>query len=360
MREGAVDYITKPLNFDEMHVVLQRALRTGNGARGKRPRGPMMLIGDSPVMQKLRSAIEMVADSSASVLIQGESGTGKEVVARAIHARSARADKPFVSCSCGAFAETLLMSELFGHERGAFTGAYELKKGLFEQADGGTLLLDEIAETSPQCQTALLRALATREVARVGHKESVPVDFRLLSATNKNLYDEVCSGRFREDLYYRINVVIINVPALRERAEDIPVLAEHFLRRFRGEQNKPIEAVSPEAMDVLLASKWPGNVRQLESAIEHAVLMCTASRIRPGDLPAQVSGGSATPASLPPSLDVLPIKAAIDVFQKHYLGQVLEKTDGNVSEAAKLAQIARQSFYEMMRRLGLEPSSYRA
>ena len=365
IKAGAVDYITKPFKLEDMAMVLQRALRNGKG-KAKR-KHPAVLVGHSPAMQQLRASIEKVADSPSTVLIQGESGTGKELAARVLHAQSSRSDKPFISCSCAAFTDSLLMNELFGHVRGSYTGANEDKPGLIEMADGGTLFLDEIGETSQQFQLALLRVLAEREVQRVGDPTPIPVDFRLLTATNKNLYEEISSGRFREDLYYRLNVVNVHMPSLKERREDIPLLAEHFLRVFAEERQKEMQGFSPAAIDALQNYDWPGNVRQLESSIERAVLMCATDTLRRDDLPPEILAAQIGPEPVnvtttqetPDLGDSEPLKNARQAFEKSYIETLLTSVAGNVSRAAEIAGVARPHFHEIMRRHQIEAQQFR-
>src|SRR5262252_2424856 len=284
MRAGAAEYLTKPINFDELLVVVDKVmehLELKRETRQLRARvrdrvAPSNIIGSSPPMQRVFEITDQVAPSKATVLIAGESGTGKELVANAIHARSPRANGPFVKLHCAALAETLLESELFGHERGAFTGAVARKDGRFSIADGGTLFLDEIGEISPSVQVKLLRFLQEREFERVGGNETITVDVRVIAATNRDLRQMVAEGKFREDLYYRLNVVTIDVPPLRARRSDVPLLATHFLKRFAEENGKRIEGFTDEALERLTRYAWPGNVRELENAIERAVIVSRA------------------------------------------------------------------------------------
>jgi transcriptional regulator with GAF, ATPase, and Fis domain len=296
------------------------------------------LIGKDPKMQIVYKLIEDVAPSDATVLIQGESGTGKELVARAIHAHSPRTAGPFVVINCSAYPATLLESELFGHEKGAFTGALRQKAGRFEQAHGGTVFLDEIGEIPPPAQIKLLRVLQTRKFERLGGEQTLPVDVRILAATNKDLLSEVKRGAFREDLFYRLNVIPIMLPPLRDRKNDIPRLALHFLRLFMAERHKEILEFSSEAMRLLLDYSWPGNVRELENTVEHAAVLAKGSQVEAWDLPAALR------LSSPP-----PSKALMDQEMRLLL-EILEECGWNKKMAAKRLGISRSTIYSMMRR----------
>ena len=294
------------------------------------------MIGRSPVMQQLLNEIAMVAPSDATVLIHGDSGTGKELVARALHASSARCNKPLVTLNCAALNESLLESELFGHEKGAFTGADKRREGRFVEADGGTLFLDEIGDISPLMQVRLLRAIQEREVQRVGSNQTLAVDVRLIAATHRDLAQEVNAGRFRQDLYYRLNVVTIEMPALRQRREDIPLLAEHFLQHFAQRNRKAVKGFTPQAMDLLIHYDWPGNIRELENAIERAVVLLTGEYISERELPMAIA---ATPIKAESSLEIQPL---VDV-EKEVILAALEKTGGNKTEAARQLGITRKT-----------------
>jgi len=293
MRVGAFDYATKPFEPSELLHRVQNALERHRLRREvhhlrmqiREDRGFGTIIGTSLSIQRLAGMVSRVAAAAATILIEDESGTGKELVARAIHAESARASQPFVGINCAALPETLLESELFGHVRGAFTGAVAAKKGLFEEAGQGTLFLDEIGDTPPPIQVKLLRVLQEQEIRRVGSTSPIRIDARLLAATNRRLEELVRDGRFREDLYYRLNVVALRISPLRERREDIPLLAAHFLTRAAKRHGRAVPALSPEAMTLFLEHQWPGNVRELENAIERAVLLAETDTILPGDLP---------------------------------------------------------------------------
>ncbi|MDX2225676.1 MAG: sigma-54 dependent transcriptional regulator, partial [Verrucomicrobiae bacterium] len=293
MKRGAYDYLTKPIDIDRLEILIARALRGRSmetEVRTLRKQvdkkfGIENILGNSPRMKEIFEVIEQVAPSRATVLIEGESGTGKELIAQAIHTLSPRRNSPFVAVHCAALPATLLESELFGHEKGAFTGANEKRIGRFEYADNGTIFLDEIAEIEPQIQTKLLRVLQERSFQRLGSNKTVSVDVRIVAASNKSLEKMVAEGKFREDLYFRLNVVRIELPPLRERVEDIPILANAFLREFSTENGKRITEFSPEAVNLLQTHSWRGNVRELRSAIEHAVVLARGEKITPKDFP---------------------------------------------------------------------------
>lgn len=293
-------------------------------------------------MQHLLSEIALVAPSEATVLIHGDSGTGKELVARAIHASSARSEKPLVTLNCAALNESLLESELFGHEKGAFTGADKRREGRFVEADGGTLFLDEIGDISPMMQVRLLRAIQEREVQRVGSNQTISVDVRLIAATHRDLAAEVNAGRFRQDLYYRLNVVAIEVPSLRQRREDIPLLAGHFLQRFAERNRKAVKGFTPQAMDLLIHYDWPGNIRELENAVERAVVLLTGN-ISERELPLAIAS---TPIPLVQSQDIQPL---VEV-EKEVILAALEKTGGNKTEAARQLGITRKTLLAKLSR----------
>jgi two-component system response regulator HydG len=305
------------------------------------------MVGKDPKMQVIYKLIEDVAPTDATVLIQGESGTGKELVARAIHQHSPRREKPFVVINCSAYPSTLLESELFGHEKGAFTGASRRRAGRFEQANGGTVFLDEIGEISQTAQIKLLRVLQSQKFERIGGEQTLAVDVRILAATNKNLLDQVKAGQFREDLFYRLNVIPIQVPPLRERQNDIPLLAKHFLRRFAERQKKDIREFSSEAMRIILNYRWPGNVREIENTIEHAVVLAKASVVEAVDLPPLLAGSGAQ-ASAAPGKTITETEARL-------LREVLEECNWNKTEAALRLGISRSTLYEKIRKYQLSP-----
>jgi DNA-binding NtrC family response regulator len=319
------------------------------------------LIGNSARMQAVYRLALGVAPTSSTVLLLGESGTGKELTARAIHQHSPRSERPFVALNCSAIPVDLVESELFGHVRGAFTGATATRAGLFEAADGGTLFLDEVGDLPPLAQVKLLRALQEGEVKRVGSNDTKTVDVRVIAATNVDLKSRIASGKFREDLYYRLNVVAIALPRLRDRPEDIPLLAQHFVAKYAERANRPVRGISSAALDVLLAQAWPGNVRELENAIEHAVVFCTGETIAPENLPPSLDANgtpSTRGASIYPNAHAeLPFRdakaRALASFEQAYFRAVLERADGNVSEAARKAGLDRSNFRRAARRAGV-------
>ena len=342
MRAGASDYLTKPINFDELLVVLDKAFEHQTlrretrqlRARVRDRLAPDNIIGNSPPMQRVFEVVDQVAPSRASVLITGESGTGKELVANAIHQRSPRSAGPFVKLHCAALAESLLESELFGHEKGAFTGAIARKDGRFTLADGGTLFLDEIGDISPAIQVKLLRFLQEHEFERVGGTQTLRVDVRVIAATNRNLTDEIAKGRFREDLFYRLNVIAIETPPLRDRRSDIPILATFFLDRYAKENGKQIEGFAPATLDKLMTYDWPGNVRELENAIERAVVLSTGTLVETRALPPNVRP-SAKSTDFPP----VPGSLLSDV-ERYAITRTLEATGGSTSRAAEILGIS--------------------
>lgn len=310
------------------------------------------IVGKDPTMQTVFKLIEDIAPTDATVLIQGESGTGKELVARAIHQQSLRGAGPFVVINCSAYPATLLESELFGHEKGAFTGANRLKPGRFEQADGGTVFLDEIGEVPPSAQIRLLRVLQTQEFERLGGTKTLQVNVRILAATNRDLIEEVKQGRFREDLFYRLNVIPIRLPSLAERQNDIPLLARHFLRRFSAAHSKPVRTVAPEAMRRLLEHPWPGNVRELENSIEHAVVLAKNDQIEPRDLPRPLQ------LKVQPNAAVTSSPTLLDQ-ERNVLEQALEQSNWNKKEAAKRLGISRSTLYAKLSRHRIQPAKSR-
>jgi two-component system response regulator AtoC len=352
MREGAYDYIEKPFCPERAELLIEKlvehqelvkenlSLQQKLGERYKFEN----IIAKSPKMQRVIEMIKVVAKSNATVLITGESGTGKELVARAIHSQSHRQSKPFIAVSCAALPESLLESELFGHEKGSFTGAYAQKKGKFEIADRGTLFLDEVGEMSTNIQVHLLRVLEEKEFTRVGGNEPIKVDVRVISATNEDLKQAIVNGQFREDLYYRLNVVTIELPPLRERRDEIPLLAEHFLKKFTTENQKAINGFSPEATDFLLKYDWPGNVRELENAVERAVILAKNSYIEVADLPHEnlFRTGSTLWGQM------------LKGVEKSHIMNILAQTGGNYSQAARILGISRMTLYNKTRAYGLD------
>jgi DNA-binding NtrC family response regulator len=355
IKAGAYDYVPKPFKLDEVRIVVQRALERKRLLQENRRfrqelRGKYRLenvVGSIGPMLEIFKTVARVAPTKSTVLIQGESGTGKELIARTIHYNSDRAQDPFVAVDCGALPETLLESELFGHERGAFTGATALKRGLFEVARGGTCFLDEIGDVPPAVQSRLLRVLQEHEVKRVGGTESIKVDVRMIAATNKHLESLVKAHTFREDLFYRLSVVTLTIPPLRERVDDIPLLAEFFLRKFARETGKPVERIAPEAMALLAGYPWPGNVRELEHAIERAVILTQNPIVLAEDLPPELQAPlGAGPAAEAP---VLPLR---EVERRHLLF-ALERAGGNRKRAAGWLGITRRTLYRMAARHGI-------
>ncbi|CAN5871345.1 sigma 54-interacting transcriptional regulator [soil metagenome] len=342
MRAGASDYLTKPINFDELLVVVDKVLEQQSlrrEARQLRARvrdrvAPNNIVGNSPPMQRVFEIVDQVAPSRATVLISGESGTGKELVANALHQHSPRAKGPFIKLHCAALAESLLESELFGHEKGSFTGAAARKDGRFSLADGGTLFLDEIGEISPSIQVKLLRFLQEHEFERVGGTQTIRVDVRVIAATNKNLVEEVARGRFREDLFYRLNVVALETPPLRDRRSDVPTLARFFLDRYAKENEKTIEGFAPDTMDLLVSYNWPGNVRELENAIERAVVLTTGTLIEVRSLPPNVR-----PVVTPTGMPLVP-GATLGSIERYAILETLKSTGGSTSRAAEILGIS--------------------
>ena len=352
LKRGAWDYITKPVDPDELSHLVAKAIdhrqarqevdRLRESLQEAFP--PNGIIGRSNAMKRVTEFVEMVAPTDATVLITGESGTGKEVVARAIHAAGRRRHMPMVTIHCGALTDTLLETELFGHERGAFTGAQQRKKGKFEVADGGTVFLDEIADISLRMQTDLLRVLQEKEVVRVGGNHPIKVDFRCIAATNKELMSLVKAGTFRPDLYYRLHVLCIDLPPLRERRDDIPLLADHFIRKHCTQVNRAeVPRLSAEAIDLLSSYDWPGNVRELENAIERALVVSRGSELRPADfsfqLAAAATGGTGR---------------TLDEVERAHIERVWRESEGNHSRAARVLAIDRTTLYNKLKRYGLK------
>lgn len=359
LKNGAYDYLTKPLDFDELRLAMERAmdhkelreenrlLRETLGSHFDRRH----IIGQSRAMVRILETVAQVAPSEATVLITGESGTGKEMIAGAIHFNSPRKDGPFVKINCAAITETLLESELFGHEKGAFTGAYRQKEGRFRQAHGGSLFLDEISEMSLAMQVRLLRVLQEREITRVGGEEVIKVDVRIIAATNKDLAQEIEAGRFREDLYYRLNVVALEMPPLRERREDIPLLAQHFLEALSRDNRKNIKGFTPQAMDRLIRYDWPGNVREVMNAVERGVVLSRSEYLdeqvlslipRDESLSREVLSRHGVNADMP-----------LDEVEKASILKTLESAGGNKSEAARRLGITRRTLHKRLKLYGV-------
>jgi two-component system response regulator HydG len=349
IKQGAHDYLTKPLDFDRLRETLEVAMGHRRQSEAPSVSGEPFgeddrIIGASESMQNLWDMILHVAPTEATVLITGESGTGKELIASALHYKSHRAEGPFIKVNCAALTESLLESELFGHEKGAFTGAERRREGRFVQAEGGTLFLDEIGETSPAMQAKLLRVLQEHELQRVGGQETLSVDVRILTATNRNLEQEVEQGNFREDLFYRLNVVVLDVPALRERKGDIPLLSEYFFKSFAEKNNRQVAGITPECMDVLGRYPWPGNVRELENAIERGVILMRGEYLDIGGLPLTIQRWADKNA---PEETAEP--ATLKEAEKALILKTLEETGGNRSEAARRLQITRKTLLNKLK-----------
>jgi two-component system response regulator HydG len=378
VRSGAYDYLTKP--FDDIEIVGRSVAKAAErkslfdrnreleGQLREREGGaPEGLVGSSAPMREVVRMIEAVAYSATTVLVTGESGTGKELVARALHARSPRKNHPFVALNCGALTETLLESELFGHVKGAFTGAQRDQRGLFDAADGGTIFLDEIGDIPMATQVRLLRVLQEGEIKRVGSAESIRVDVRVIAATHRDLPRLVKAGKFREDLFYRLNVINVPLPPLRERVEDVPLLAHHFLRRYADRLGKKVRTLTPEAVELLCGYRWPGNVRELENAIERAVVLCRSDALTPVDLPPSVTGRTAplvrevaagADESSWLALSYAAAKEqALRRFEKGYVDALMRACDNNISAAARKAGMDRSNFKRVLRkyRTDVEP-----
>jgi len=344
IKMGAHDYLTKPLDFDRLRQTLEVATKHTRQGKEDVPEKFLAgegrnIIGNSAPMLELWNMILQVAPTEANVLITGESGTGKELVASAMHEKSLRADGPLIKVNCAALAENLLESELFGHEKGAFTGADRRREGRFVQASGGTLFLDEIGETTPAMQAKLLRVLQEQELQRVGGQETIRVDVRIIAATNKDLEQEVAAGKFREDLYYRLNVVVLDMPPLRKRHGDVPLLAEHFLQRFSLKNKRQVAGITPECMDLLIRYPWPGNVRELENSIERGVILMRGEYLDVGILPLAVQRWGNEHVSSGEIDEPTTLKDA----ERALIIKTLEETGGNRSEAARRLQITRKT-----------------
>jgi DNA-binding NtrC family response regulator len=352
MKAGAYDYLVKPFDPEELSIMMQKIVSQQTLVRENTVLRQALkqeyrfrdLLSKSPAMQAVFELAKTAARSSSTILVLGESGTGKEVLSRAIHAESPRAEAPFVAVSCAALTETLLESELFGHEKGSFTGATARRKGKFEAAHGGTLFLDEVGDIGPKLQLDLLRVLEERKLQRVGGNETIDVDVRIIAATNRDLRKAALEGKFREDLFYRLNVIPVVVPPLRQRREDIPLLVEHFVERLAVEMKKRIDGVSAEAMSALVDHDWPGNVRELRNVLERGAVVAAGPVIQLADL------------GLPPKADAPPrpgTLASLEEVEKRHVAAVLAHTGGNVSQSARILGIDRVTLYNKMRKYGI-------
>ncbi len=361
LKKGAYDYLTKPLDFDEVRLTMERAMDHSQLKEENRVLRETLgthfdqrnIIGRSRAMMKLLETVAQVAPTEATVLITGESGSGKELIAGALHFNSSRKEGAFIKINCAAVTETLLESELFGHEKGAFTGAHRRKDGRVLLADGGSLFLDEVSEMSLGMQVKLLRVLQEREISRVGGEEVIKVDVRVIAATNRDLIQDMEEGRFREDLYYRLNVLTLHVPPLREREEDIPLLAQHFLGMFAEKNHKKIRNITPQAMDRMLKYGWPGNVRELMNAIERAVVLARSEYLDEEDLPPvvkdeELKSQDVTPKSVPGS-------PSLDEVEKATILKTLEASRGNKSETARRLGITRKTLHKKLKKYGAMP-----
>ncbi len=363
MRAGAYDYILKPFDLEEMKVIAGKALAMGKLLRRSRYLQEELeakyefqdIVGKSPRIQEVFKLVRQVAPTKSTVLISGESGTGKELIARAIHFHSPRQKEPLIVVNCAALPENLLESELFGHVKGAFTGAHRDRRGRFELADGGTIFLDEVGAMSLNLQAKLLRVLQEKEFERVGGAGFVPIDVRIIAATNQDLKKATEEKTFREDLYYRLNVIPIRLPPLRERKDDIPLLAYHFLHRYNRELGKNIKEIAPEALELMLNYDWPGNIRELENALERAIVLGTEGRLSADILPLPLAEGLALKKSGPNLSYQEAKKEILQSFEKSFFSKILKETRGNVSQAARLARLDRKNLYQKMKELNLNP-----
>jgi DNA-binding NtrC family response regulator len=361
MRSGAFDYLQKPFTNEEARQHVDRALQHFQLQQENRnlrdqlvhSYGMSSIVGTSKAMQEVFRVVERVANSSATILITGESGTGKELIARALHTQSGRSTGPFVAINCGAIPSELLESELFGYEKGAFTGAHSSKKGLVEQADGGTLFLDEISELLPRLQVKLLRVLQERELQRVGGEGAIKVDVRVIAATNADLTERIRAGDFRADLFYRLNVVSVRIPPLRERVDDILPLAHHLLRKH--DPSGRVRGFDAVTVQILRRYQWPGNVRELENAIERATLLAKGEEVTTADLPRELHAGIDLERTPPIGKS---LSAARDDFERYFILECLRRHNGNVSRAAREAGLHRQNFYQKLHKYGLQRKDY--
>lgn len=357
LRKGAADYILKPLDFDEVILRIENLLEQKKLIQENKYLREQIdqefnfnhIIGESPAMKEVYRMVKRVSDVTSNVLITGPSGTGKELVARAIHSHGPRSSQPFIAINCGAIPKDLVESELFGHKKGAFTGAITEKDGVFVAANKGTVFLDEVGEIPLSQQVNLLRVIQEREVKPIGSNKTITFDTRILAATNKNLEEEVEKGNFREDLYYRLNVVEISLPTLQQRKEDIPLLAQHFLQKYSKELNRPVKGITGDAMGALISFEWKGQVRELENIIERSVLLGTNEFITTEDLPNSIRNSKGQV-----SYDSNSLEEAVQTFEKHHILSILKRTDGNKAEAARLLGIDPSTLYRKMERYHIE------
>ena len=358
LRKGAADYILKPLDFDEVLIRIENLMEHRKLIQENKYLREQIdqeynfnhIIGESDAMTEVYKMVERISQATSNVLITGESGTGKELVARAIHSNGPRSKRPFLAINCGAIPKDLVESELFGHKKGAFTGATSDKDGIFIAADGGTVFLDEVGEIPSDVQVSLLRVLQQREVKPVGSNQPLNFDTRIIAATNKNLEEEVARNNFRDDLYYRLNVVEVPLPPLHQRRDDIPLLAHHFLKKYNKELSRNIKGISSEVMSAMMAYEWKGQVRELENVIERSVLLTDNEYLHVEDLPRSIRDVS---DSEQVDMDTDKLEQAVQIFEKHHIQSMLKRTDGNKSEAARLLGIDPSTLYRKMERLGL-------
>lgn len=368
MKRGAYEYITKPFNNDEVIHIVHNAFERKHLLERNRYLSGVLdqrdqmggLIGQSEPMNTLYSLIEKVAPTDSTVLILGESGTGKELVARALHQYSTRADKKFLAVNCGALPRELIESELFGHEKGAFSGAHQTKVGLFEAADGGTLFLDEIGDLPMDLQVKILRVLEQKEIRSIGSVKARAIDVRVLAATNRDLRDDIRQGKFREDLYYRLSIFDIHLPPLRDRDGDIPLLIDHFIERFNQKMNRSVDGITPDALKLMIQHSWPGNVRELENVIQRSMILRESGTIEPGDLPQQQETSTEAPAapSNSPLNDILDpnqitFTKAREAFERMYLERLLKANEDNVTRSALMGGISRRHMQDLIKKHGL-------
>ncbi len=370
MQNGAVDFLEKPIeDLNILTVLIEKALENNqNKQEIKRLKSLLKqdfdsgdVIGKSLAIQKVMEKVKRIANVDTTVLVCGETGVGKDLFASLIVMNSDRKDRKFVAVNCGSIPESLLESMLFGHKKGAFTSAFKDQVGYFEEANGGTIFLDEITETTPAFQTKLLRVLENRKIRKVGDNYDIPIDVRILTATNKNLAEEVQNGNFREDLFYRLNVIQINIPPLRERPEDVQVLSEHFMKDFAQKHKKPLYHIAPKTLDILLRQYWKGNVRELKNVIEHAVVMTMHDTLMPEDLPAYVIAAEKGlyQNQIHDEYFNLEFAEAKEHFEKRYVIQLMIKTKGDVSQASQLSNIKRQNLYDKFKKYEIDPDSFR-